>query len=358
MEPEGVSRKGSGSLRGPLAASLLLHAALLGLLALALPRALPGPGATVEVRLVSLEAEEGAGAGEGGSIAAGPSTEAGRPLGRTTGLVSRTAGPRVREAGPAAPPPGPAALPGPPSGPSAGESPAPPPTPMAPVPAVTPPSPLPASPPATSGGGRADAAGLPLAVEGPKTTAPDLSLGTPSGSETTPSSWVTEGALSGRGPAATGAAAPVGGGIGERDGGGFIGQEDEGAGGPGGAFARAKDGGPGTGGGTAGLGGGTGTGGLGAGTGRDGAFAYILKRIEAAKRYPEEARRLGHRGTVAVRFRIGPDGAVAAAEVAASSGFSLLDAASLETVRRAAPLPAVPGWLRVRISYGLAEARP
>jgi len=357
MEPEGVSRKGSGRLRGPLATSLLLHAALLGLLALSLPRAQPEPAASVEVRLVSLEFDEGAGGGEAGDIAAGPSTEAGRSLGRTTGLVSRTAGPRVREAGPAAAPPGPAALPGPSSGPPAGESPAPPPTPMAPVPAVTPPSPLPASHPATSGGGRADAAGLPLAVEGPKTTAPDLSLGTPSDSETTPSSWVTEGALPGRGPA-TGAAGPIGRGIGEPDGGGFIGQGDEGAGGPGGAFARAKDGGPGTGGGTAGLGGGTGTGGLGAGTGRDGAFAYILKRIEAAKRYPEEARRLGHRGTVAVRFRIGPDGAVAAAEVAASSGFSLLDAASLETVRRAAPLPAVPGWLRVRISYGLAETRP
>jgi protein TonB len=351
MEPEGVSRKGSGSLRGPLATSLLLHAALLGLLALGLPRAMPEPAASVEVRLVSSEFDEGAGGGEAGDIAAGPSTEAGRPLGRTTGLVSRTAGPRVREAGPAAAPPGPAALPGQSSEPPAGEPPAPPLTPMAPVPAVRPPSPLSASPPATSGGSRADAAGLPLAVEGPKTTAPDLSLGAPSDSETTPSSWVTEGALPGRGPAATGAAAPVGGGIGEPDGGGFIGQGDEGAGGPGGAFARAKDGGPGT-------GGGTGTGGLGAGTGRDGAFAYILRRIEATKRYPEEARRLGHRGTVAVRFRIGPDGAVAAAEVAASSGFSLLDAASLETVRRAAPLPAVPGWLRVRISYGLAETRP
>ena len=357
MEPEGVSRKGSGGLRGPLATSLLLHAALLSLLAFGLPRALPEPVASVEVRLVSLEFDEGAGGGEAGDITAGPSTEAGRPLGRTTGLVSRTAGPRVREAGPAAPPPGPAALPGPSSEPPAGAPPAPPLTPMAPVPAVTPPSPLPASPPATSGGGRADAAGLPLAVEGPKTTAPDLSLGTPSDSETTPSSWVTEGALPGRGPA-TGAAGPVGGGIGEPDGGGFIGQGDEGAGGPGGAFAWAKDGGPGTGGGTAGLGGGTGIGGLGAGTGRDGAFAYILRRIEATKRYPEEARRLGHRGTVAVRFRIGSDGAVAAAEVAASSGSSFLDTASLETVRRAAPLPAVPGWLRVRISYGLAETRP
>src|SRR3972149_5153249 len=239
MESDVTVRERPASLQIPLAASLLLHAALLSLLAFGLPRALPEPVASVEVRLVSLEFDEGAGGGEAGDIAAGPSTEAGLPLGRTTGLVSRTADPRVREAGPAAAPPGPAAVPGPSSGPPAGESPAPPPTPMAPVPAVTPPSPLPASPPATSGGGRADAAGLPLAAEGPKTTAPDLSLGTPSYSETTPSSWVTEGALPGRGPAATGAAAPVGGGIGEPDGGGFVGQGDEGAGGPGGVFARA-----------------------------------------------------------------------------------------------------------------------
>ncbi|MBI2080280.1 MAG: energy transducer TonB, partial [candidate division NC10 bacterium] len=59
-----------------------------------------------------------------------------------------------------------------------------------------------------------------------------------------------------------------------------------------------------------------------------------------------------------VRFRVAPDGAVAAAEVVGSSGSPLLDAASLETIRRAAPLPPIAGWLRVRISYGLREARP
>jgi TonB family protein len=364
MEPEGVSRKGSGGLRGPLATSLLLHAALLGLLALALPRALPGLGATVEVRLVSLESEEGAGGGEGGGITAGAPTGGGQPLARAPAVVGRTAGPRAREAQQGRVPSEPVVSAAPSVEPTAGEPPragpeppAAPATPAAPVPAATPPGPLPAPPPAPSAEARASSGG-PLAVEGPKAAAPDLSLATPSGFGVPQDSPATGAALPGQAPAAAGGsagpegetAAPVGGGL-AREGGG-------GAPGIGGAFARAKDGGPGTGGGTAGLGGGTGTGGLGAGTGRDGAFAYILKRIEAAKRYPEEARRLGHRGTVAVRFRIGPDGAVAAAEVAASSGFSLLDAASLETVRRAAPLPAVPGWLRVRISYGLAEARP
>jgi len=169
-----------------------------------------------------------------------------------------------------------------------------------------------------------------MAVEGPKAALPELSLGTPSGFEVLQGRPLTGEALPGQGlAAARSATADPGGALGAPGGGRGARQEGR-----------------------------TGTGSLGTGTGHDGILAHILRRIEGAKRYPEEARRLGHRGTVAVRFRIGLDGAVAAAEVAASSGSSLLDAASLETVRRAAPLPAVPGWLRVRISYGLAEARP
>ena len=302
-------REGPGSLRVPLAASLLLHAALLGLLALGLPRLLPEPAGSVEIRLVSLESEEGVGGGEGGGITAGAPTGAGRPLARAPAVVGRTAGP------------------------------------------------LPAPPPAPSAEARA-ASGGPLAVEGPKAAAPDLSLATPSGFGVPQDSPATGAALPGQAPAAAGGAAGSEGETAAPDGGGLAREGGGGAAGTGGSPARAEGGGLGPGKRTGGPGGGTGTGGLGAGTGRDGAFAHILRRIEAAKHYPEEARRLGHRGTVGVRFRIGSDGAVAAAEVAASSGSSLLDTASLETVRRAAPLPAIPGWLRVRISYGLAEARP
>ena len=65
------------------------------------------------------------------------------------------------------------------------------------------------------------------------------------------------------------------------------------------------------------------------------------------------ARREGLQGTVEVRFRIGPDGAVAAVEVARSSGHALLDQDSAETVRRAAPYPTFPGWIRFPLVYRL-----
>jgi TonB family protein len=185
---------------------------------------------------------------------------------------------------------------------------------------------------------------------------PDLAFSTPSGFDFPKGARVGEGDLAsgGGGAPGGGATAPheerlAGETRGAPDGKGLAGEGGGGAAQIAGSLAATRGGGPGA---------GDGPGGAGSGTGRGGTFAYILGRIEAAKRYPEEARRLGHRGTVAVRFRIGPDGAVAAAEVAASSGSSLLDAASLETVRRAAPLPLTPGWLLIRISYGLTESRP
>jgi len=81
----------------------------------------------------------------------------------------------------------------------------------------------------------------------------------------------------------------------------------------------------------------------------------IRRRIEAAKRYPEEALRRGIVGRVVVRFRVGADGKVEAAEVRGSSGSQLLDEASLQTVRRAAPFPPVRGWVQVPIAYSLSE---
>jgi protein TonB len=112
---------------------------------------------------------------------------------------------------------------------------------------------------------------------------------------------------------------------------------------------------------------GTGPGAGGAGTGPGGGgpprpldlgdlLARIRQRIEAAKRYPEDARRDGIQGTVSVRFRLRPDGQVERVEVIRSSGSRLLDEASLETIRRAAPFPPVRGWVQVPIAYTLAEA--
>jgi TonB family protein len=81
--------------------------------------------------------------------------------------------------------------------------------------------------------------------------------------------------------------------------------------------------------------------------------ALLLRRIETAKRYPPAARRLGIEGTAVVRFRLEPSGQVAAVELLESSGSSILDRASLETVRAAAPLPYREGWLKVGIVFRL-----
>ena len=100
--------------------------------------------------------------------------------------------------------------------------------------------------------------------------------------------------------------------------------------------------------------------GAGGGTSSGPAFAADLlgevrRRIEAAKRYPQEALRQGIEGRVVVRFRVGAEGKVEAAAVHGSSGSQLLDKASLETVQRAAPFPPVRGWVHVPIAYSLSE---
>jgi TonB family protein len=56
-------------------------------------------------------------------------------------------------------------------------------------------------------------------------------------------------------------------------------------------------------------------------------------------------------GTVHVEFRIARDGSVEGVKVAKSSGYPLLDEASVQAIKRAAPLPIVPGKIRVPISY-------
>jgi len=41
--------------------------------------------------------------------------------------------------------------------------------------------------------------------------------------------------------------------------------------------------------------------------------------------------------------------------VVKSSGFHILDRATVETLKRAAPLPVIPGTIRIPISYRLHE---
>jgi protein TonB len=97
----------------------------------------------------------------------------------------------------------------------------------------------------------------------------------------------------------------------------------------------------------------------GGGSGGGGRLAALLqtirRRIEQAKTYPEAARRDGVEGRVDLRFRIAGDGSVEAMEIVRSSGSRILDEASEETIRRAAPYPPVLGWIRLPLSYRLDQ---
>jgi len=98
--------------------------------------------------------------------------------------------------------------------------------------------------------------------------------------------------------------------------------------------------------------------GRGGGGGRGGDWrGLLLQKIESAKRYPARARRLGIEGIAEVQFRIAGDGTVEGVTVVKSSGFPVLDQASVETIKRAAPFPPIRGTIRVPISYRLRDAR-
>jgi TonB family protein len=83
----------------------------------------------------------------------------------------------------------------------------------------------------------------------------------------------------------------------------------------------------------------------------DPTISLIIRRIEAVKRYPRMARKMGIEGTAVVRFKLRPEGRVEAVELVDSSGSEILDNASLETVRAAAPFPYKEGWLKVGIVF-------
>ena len=82
-------------------------------------------------------------------------------------------------------------------------------------------------------------------------------------------------------------------------------------------------------------------------------WAVIESQIERAKNYPRMARERGIQGVVRVRFKLKPSGDVDRVEIASSSGYDVLDDASVKTVYRASPMPYVNGWLEVPMTYVL-----
>lgn len=68
----------------------------------------------------------------------------------------------------------------------------------------------------------------------------------------------------------------------------------------------------------------------------------VMAHLGRHKRYPSEARSRGEEGEVLVALTIGRDGRVTARRLHRSAGSSSLDAAALDLVDRASPLPALP----------------
>jgi periplasmic protein TonB len=71
----------------------------------------------------------------------------------------------------------------------------------------------------------------------------------------------------------------------------------------------------------------------------------LLAHIARYQNYPDEARRNGTQGTVQVVFAMRRNGSVTSIRVQVSSGYGDLDAAAVDTIRRAQPLPPIPSEL-------------
>jgi periplasmic protein TonB len=76
------------------------------------------------------------------------------------------------------------------------------------------------------------------------------------------------------------------------------------------------------------------------------AFQRALQsHIARFRHYPDAGRREWAQGTVQLLFSMRRDGTVTNVSVASSSGYQSLDAAAIETIRKAQPLPRIPAEL-------------
>lgn len=75
---------------------------------------------------------------------------------------------------------------------------------------------------------------------------------------------------------------------------------------------------------------------------RDDYLARLREKIEAAHRYPDQARRMGQEGRVVVRFIVRAGGRLEGVDLAEPSSFPLLNRAAIETIRSLSSLPPLP----------------
>lgn len=80
-------------------------------------------------------------------------------------------------------------------------------------------------------------------------------------------------------------------------------------------------------------------------------LALIRKKIAAKKKYPTAAYVKGIEGNVTVQFQINADGSLAFVNVITSSGSPILDAAAIQAVHKAAPLPYLAGAITLMLQY-------
>jgi len=81
----------------------------------------------------------------------------------------------------------------------------------------------------------------------------------------------------------------------------------------------------------------------------------IGSAIERVKTYPALARKRGIEGTVQVSFRITLTGEPEEIRIMKSSGFRILDRATLRVVKKAAPYPHLDRRVEVPVAYKLRE---
>lgn len=77
----------------------------------------------------------------------------------------------------------------------------------------------------------------------------------------------------------------------------------------------------------------------------------VRQHLERFKYYPASARRRGIEGVVEVSFDLDGEGRASTLQVTEGSGYSVLDQAALQTVRRAEPFPVSGGSYRFRLLF-------
>lgn len=101
-----------------------------------------------------------------------------------------------------------------------------------------------------------------------------------------------------------------------------------------------------------------------AGAGQTGYLSMLHRRLAEFRFYPRSSMERGEQGRVVVTLTIARDGSLIDARIAQSSGFPAIDAAELETARKAAPFPPLPPTVpgpqavfSVPVTYTLRDPR-